>query len=379
MNIWKVTKKYEVWLGRFINLLKADLRLKHQNMASDVFVFLRATYYWWALIWRRVCPDLANAPVVLAVGDLHVENFGSWFDRLRRWIWGINDVDEAYPLPYTNDLLRLGTSAILALDSNRLKQLTPEAACQTILDGYRAGMESGGKPFVLAEHPQLKRLLNKNKRNPQAFWTKMQDLAREGKLRGKDVPARVLAALESLLPNRKLKLRIFHRPVGEGSLGRKRFTGLTMTNGSPFAVEAKALAPSASVFARGGKSQQSYYMQILRQAVRCQDPYVQVVRRQILRKVGPEYLRIELNTLTQLKDERLLLWCMGFETANFHLGTSGAQAAVLADLNERPATWLVDNAKKMANKMHKGRSKFAKRLARTKVPPVPNTVQLQAD
>jgi hypothetical protein len=225
-------------------------------------------------------------------------------------------------------------------------------------------MESGGKPFVLDEHPQLKRLLNKNKRNPQAFWTKMQDLAREGKLRLKHVPAPVLVALKSLLPDRQLKLRIFHRPVGEGSLGRERFTGLTATGGLPFAVEAKALAPSACVFARGGRSRRSYYMLILRQAVRCQDPYVNVVHRQILRRVAPDYLRIELNTLSQLKDERLLLWCMGFETANFHLGTQGAQAAVLADLNAREASWLVDNANKMARKMHKGRSKFARKLGR---------------
>jgi len=44
---------------------------------------------------------------VLAVGDLDLENFGTWCDSLGRLAWGINDFDEAFPLPYTHDLVRL--------------------------------------------------------------------------------------------------------------------------------------------------------------------------------------------------------------------------------------------------------------------------------
>jgi len=36
---------------------------------------------------------------VLAVGDLHVENFGTWRDAEGRLIWGVNDFDEAWRLP----------------------------------------------------------------------------------------------------------------------------------------------------------------------------------------------------------------------------------------------------------------------------------------
>ena len=39
-------------------------------------VLLPAGYvYRWAQVWPQVCADLALAPVVLAVGDLHVTNF----------------------------------------------------------------------------------------------------------------------------------------------------------------------------------------------------------------------------------------------------------------------------------------------------------------
>ena len=48
---------------------------------------------------------------MLAVGDLHVENFGTWRDADGRLCWGINDFDEADRLPYTNDLVRLAASA----------------------------------------------------------------------------------------------------------------------------------------------------------------------------------------------------------------------------------------------------------------------------
>jgi len=32
------------------------------------------------MLWQETCPDLAKGPWVKAVGDLHVENFGTWRD-----------------------------------------------------------------------------------------------------------------------------------------------------------------------------------------------------------------------------------------------------------------------------------------------------------
>ncbi len=51
---------------------------------------------------------------VLAVGDLHVENYGTWRDPEGRWVWGINDFDEAFPMAFTIDLVRLSTSTLFA-------------------------------------------------------------------------------------------------------------------------------------------------------------------------------------------------------------------------------------------------------------------------
>ena len=145
-------------------------------MAESPFPFLRATFYRWVQRWPEVCPELAAAPAVLGVGDLHVENFGTWRDAEGRLIWGINDFDEAWPMPYTNDLVRLATSALLAGRENHLA-LDPDDACDAILEGYGKTLEQGGCPLVLAErHPWLREMATGNLRDPEPFWAKFDKM-----------------------------------------------------------------------------------------------------------------------------------------------------------------------------------------------------------
>ncbi|HXD74754.1 MAG TPA: DUF2252 family protein, partial [Vicinamibacterales bacterium] len=84
-------------------------------MRESAFVFLRGTFFRWMQAWPERCAKLDKAPRVVGVGDLHLENFGTWRDRDDRLVWGVNDVDEAWPVPYTLDLVRLATSALLAI------------------------------------------------------------------------------------------------------------------------------------------------------------------------------------------------------------------------------------------------------------------------
>ncbi len=55
---------------------------------------------------------------------------------------------------------------------------------------------------------------------------------------------------------------------------------------------------------------------------------------------APDCARIELTSLTEEKDEKQLLYAMGWETANIHLGDKSAVAAVIADLKKRKKGWL---------------------------------------
>src|SRR5262249_46556841 len=122
------TSAYERWMASMIQIVPADLRRKHERMKEGPFVFLRGTFYRWADGFPIVCAKVADAPRLMAIGDLHVENFGTWRDREGRLIWGINDLDEAAVLPYTNDLVRLATSAALASRDRHL-QLRPREIC----------------------------------------------------------------------------------------------------------------------------------------------------------------------------------------------------------------------------------------------------------
>jgi len=59
-------------------------------------------------------PKLSRVHEVMAVRDLHLENFGAWRDVEGRLVWGVNDFDEAHPMAFANDLVRLAVSALLA-------------------------------------------------------------------------------------------------------------------------------------------------------------------------------------------------------------------------------------------------------------------------
>src|SRR5271154_791679 len=194
MTITKATQSYEAWLAKQITILKPDLKRKHLAMAQDVFPFLRATFYRWMQLWPRACAAENRAPKVLAVGDLHVENFGTWRDVEGRLVWGINDFDEAYTLPYTIDLVRLAASAHIAIREARL-QIAPGDACDAILSGYIKGLQTGGTPIVLAEqHPFLREMMTGVLRDPERFWAKMDALPA---WRGR-VPKSAVRALERL-------------------------------------------------------------------------------------------------------------------------------------------------------------------------------------
>jgi len=339
VNIAKATERYESWIGRHLRLLPADLKLKHRLMRSAPFPFFRATYYRWAQTWADICGAAACGPRALSVGDLHVENFGTWRDIEGRLIWGINDFDEAWPLPYTNDLIRLAASALVAGMA-----CEPKAMAAAVLEGYRDALAVAGRPFALAEHHvALREMAVARLHQPEQYWEKLHALpAVEG-----EVPAGARKALARMMPERGLEWRIVHRVAGLGSLGRERYTALATWRGGSVAREAKTLAPSACVWAERAKGTPPlHYQEILDRAVRAPDPFVRMQKRWIVRRLAPDCSRIELFALPKQRDEMRLLHGMGWETANIHLGSVRART-LSADVEKRPRNWLLDAARKM--------------------------------
>ncbi|MGH9127212.1 MAG: DUF2252 family protein [Acidimicrobiales bacterium] len=397
MGIREATKEYESWLRASLPMvIDDDLAFKHDQMASGVFPFLRATFYRWAPRWQELCPHLNEAPKILGVGDLHVENYGTWRDAEGRLVWGINDFDEACELPYSADLVRLATSVVLAVAGHHLTTPLNDAA-EAILSGYEEGLHRGGRPFVLAEHHAELRRLASEGRDAVRFWTKMEALP----LADGDYPVAAVQALLADLPAgavapsngpgpdpvggttvgvahggdhgtersgtggaeggavsagisapRVAPASVRTRRAGLGSLGRPRLVALAHLHGSLVAREVKALLPSAWDWASGEPDSEVRYGRIIAGAVRDSDPGTSIQGSWVLRRLAPDCSRIELADLPAERDEALLLHAMGAELANVHLATPGALGAVLDDLAHRRQHhpgWLAAAAQTMAD------------------------------
>ena len=338
MHIRQAVRDYERWLRGILRLETADIRRKHVLMRQDKFSFFRGTFFRWAQQWPKWCPAIATAPHVVAVGDLHVENFGTWRDTEGRLVWGVNDLDEAWRMPYTSDLVRLTVSAMIAGEERALS-LGKVRVSRAILNGYRAGLTAGGKPFVLAErYSALRSMAIARLKNAKGYWQKL-----EGSPALRTRPATSVSRwLRQALPRGSRDERWGHRLAGIGSLGRERITVVADCFGSKVAREAKALAPSACAWAASRTAPLGrWHRFLLQHSIRCPDPFVQMKGTWIIRRLAPDCSRIDLTDLPTAGDERRLLESMGWETANIHVA-SGRRAAILADLERRESGWLLD-------------------------------------
>jgi hypothetical protein len=342
-DIVRATADFEKWASRHVRMVQSDVKLKHQYMANAAFPFFRATFYRWAQWWPLICPHLARAPQVLAVGDLHLENFGTWRDLEGRLIWGVNDFDEAWPASYAVDLVRLSASCYLAIEEEHLA-ITRKKACRAIEQGYRDSLVRGGAPLVLAEHHRWLRLLALNKlRDPVVFWKKIRSCPRyKGNL-----PKSVYKLLHESMPLRVPELELKFRIAGLGSLGHPRVLALAEWHGAHIVREAKQLTPSAWIWARHLHTAEILSRKLVASAVRIRDPHVHFADHWIVRRLAPDCCHIEIRTLPEERDEERLLYYMGWETANIHLGSRKAIPAVRRDLAARKDRWLHKAAKGM--------------------------------
>ncbi len=366
MNIVEATRDYEAWLGRHVALHGPELDHKHSAMSvkSDLLPFFRGTYYRWAQHWLERAARWSEAPRVLAVGDIHLGNFGTWRDSDGRLVWGVNDFDEADELPYTHDLTRLAASAWAAKPSLDLP-LSRVRIARSILRGYREQLASGPHPFVLEEHhAALRTLAMAAERDPKKFWKKLGKTLDQPPVKP---PPEVRALLLRSLPGDGEMVHFrFHARVGMGSLGKPRYLALQEWRGAWVAREAKAVVPpatdwlerlqalrgdSADSSAPNGDSSaresRSRVSEILAAGVRCPDPFYLPGPRWSVRRLAPRCSRIDLETLSGAKRLECVLESMGSELANLHGAAPRTRSAIARDLDRRGKHWLEKAAEQM--------------------------------
>ena len=347
---------YETWLKAELHgdLHQPDLDKKHDKMKSGAFAFLRATYWRWSETILEICPKLATAPMVMAIGDTHLENFGTWRDVEGRLVWGANDFDDAALMPYPLDLVRLAVSASLA---RKDKATSVRDICDAILKGYDKGLTEP-EPIILDKgYKKLRATLVLPDDERKDFWDKFEDLELEP---NGTQPAYELALREAL-PEFGNELPFARRTAGTGSLGRPRFVAKIRWKGGPVLREAKALVPSGWLLAHKRGETTIHAEAIATGRVRSPDPHYRVKNRVLVRRLAPNSRQIEVKDDPKLLSQTMLV-LMGQEIANCHSDDAAAAATVKKDLTRRDPEWLRDAVKKVAPIVEDEQAEFADRF-----------------
>jgi hypothetical protein len=330
MSFVAVNDAFEIWLRRKCDVVQNDLDAKHCKMAKSAFDFLRATYFRWAGEIAALCPGLAASPAMLCVGDIHVENYGTWRDADGRWVWGVNDFDEAAVTPFAFDLLRLAVSAELAPDARVVRG----GSADQILQGYREGL-ANPRPALLDETLVWMRApVSCPDDKCVAFWNEVKGYPATGK-----VPDEVVSGFSTVLPEDASITRFATRAKGGGSLGRPRYVAIANWRGGQVIREAKALVPSAWDWAHGHPNADSHFEAVSKGRYRSPDPFLRVLGAFIFRRIAPDSRKLDFGPELGLEPHQKSLRAMGFDLAAVHLD-SGSADSIGRFLSQLPSNWL---------------------------------------
>jgi hypothetical protein len=333
LSILRDTEAYESWLRTQCEVVEDDLATKHERMRKNPFVFLRATYYRWARRVEAICPELVDAPSALCVGDIHLENFGTWRDADGRWVWGVNDFDEAAVMSYAFDLVRLTTSVQLA---PRMKIDGREAA-DAILEGYHRGLKQPGPALLDEQEIWIRTYVKCSDECRRKFWKDIDELAPADP----DPPA-VRKLLAKTLPEGAEDAAFFRRVAGGGSLGRPRFVAVATWRGGRVVREAKALVASAWTWAHEKTPRQHRFLELSTGTYRAPDPFLHVDQDFVFRRLSADSRKIDLGKDAGADLKLELLRGMGADLASIHAATPDASKPIAADLKARGSRWLHD-------------------------------------
>jgi hypothetical protein len=318
-DVRDLTTGYEHWLAGQIPLDPGDLARKHDELAHDEYRFLRGTYYLWLVRAAREVPEAWGRTPVPLVGDLHVENFGTWrdHDQVRRW--GVDDLDELARGSWVLDLVRLAASALLAPHFT----LDDHEVCDSVLGAWYAAQP--GAAVDLRDAPHLEPLVPAFA-DPAAFYAA---LARDRRV--DDVPAEVVAAAQGVAERGWQPTWHVHE-AGTGSLGHRRRAGVGRAADLAWhAREAKQLGPPTCVWVAGQVSG----VAVPRPDATAYDAVVAAVRGPAgsarvdgwqVRDLAPDVVRIRPDGLHH-HDSRRLLEAMARAAADVHAGDPGALRA----------------------------------------------------
>lgn len=260
------------------DLTAEALRRKIDALASNAFAFLRGTFHLMAadLLRARVDGAAPAAPEGFVVGDMHLENFGTYRGASGDLCFDVNDFDEVTSAAIDVDLKRLCTSAMLLPGIDRAHRVT---AAGVIAESWATTVERlGGRYPVSAwgvdkAEGWLEQLLREKGRRTRADLVAKVAPGKGRRRFGEDgeppkfahAAAPWFKAVETALREyfeqlKQLKadttgkdwelLDVAYRFKGTGSLGRLRFAALLGKGDERMLLELKEADLSAIDLAR---------------------------------------------------------------------------------------------------------------------------------
>ena len=298
---------------------------------------------------------------LLAVGDLHLENFGTWRDEDGRLVWGVNDFDEAATMPYTLDLVRLVTSIQLAPRATRTS-ITRHAA-KAVLKGYREGLDRPATGVAVRGRDLALALCLAGRRRARAFL----EQGRRNTQRPRRRQRSGKALIESLPEGTDKKtIRLCRRSARAAAAW-----GGPVTSRSAIGAAGMCCARPRRWCLRRGTgptaTRQSREIEFPGRAngrYRAPDPLLHVRHQIHLSGASPATPRKSSSAKRPAPNIHLnLLQAMGFDLASIHAASLRSAGAIGKDLKKRPRGWLNAAAAAAADKVRRDFREWNKYMA----------------
>ena len=224
------------------------LKIKFAAIHGDAFAFFRGTS---ALFYStlHLHHSLMASPTVLACGDLHLQNFGSYKGDNRLVYFDVNDFDEACVAPVAYEVVRFLTSVLVGASALGISDKVASKLVTRFIETYAANVVSKKPRWVerpLATGP-VKTLLQSLRGRRRRDLIKTRTRRRAGKIQLIVDGRKTLAAsakdrthAKSILadyartqpaPAFFKPLDIARRIAGNGSLGLERYVALVQGHG----------------------------------------------------------------------------------------------------------------------------------------------------
>ncbi|WP_348762442.1 DUF2252 family protein [uncultured Salinisphaera sp.] len=224
-----------------------DATVKFDALSDSLFSFFRGTAL---LFYRDMAGEDAWMPTVLALGDVHPENFGVMPNMNNVPIFSVNDFDEAYYAPFTWDIKRGATGFMIAAETEgELSAKQQRKVAQHFVQGYIDDMQRLARDGTeldeemrLDNAPKIIRKLIEDAQESRAEWL-VDDYLNEAKTgfratdelvpitarrdEFQDITERLIKENDITVPPRAEGMRVkdvaLRRGQGTASLGLNRY------------------------------------------------------------------------------------------------------------------------------------------------------------